>query len=84
MKHSGMFALSEPGKLEEVIAAAGLKVDEDDEIDSLIVFDDTHGAVRAFVGGPDRRRSRSDTRVSWPSHRRCGRRSIPSPTQMVG
>ena len=53
MKHSGMFALSEPGKLEEVLAAAGLTVDEDDEIESLIIFDDAAGAVRAFVGaGP--------------------------------
>jgi SAM-dependent methyltransferase len=53
MKHSGMFAFSEPGKLEEVLAAAGLTVHEDDEIESLIVFDDTPGAVRAFVGaGP--------------------------------
>jgi SAM-dependent methyltransferase len=53
MKHSGMFALSEPGKLEEVLDAAGLTVHEDEEIESLIVFDDTAGAVRAFVGaGP--------------------------------
>jgi ubiquinone/menaquinone biosynthesis C-methylase UbiE len=53
MKHSGMFALSEPGRLEEVLAAAGLKVHEDDEIESLIVFDDAADAVRAFVGaGP--------------------------------
>jgi SAM-dependent methyltransferase len=53
MKHSGMFALSEPGKLEDVLAAAGLTVKEDDEIESLIVFDDAAGALRAFVGaGP--------------------------------
>jgi SAM-dependent methyltransferase len=53
MKHSGMFALSEPGRLEEVLDAASLTVDEDDEIESLIVFDDAAGAVRAFVGaGP--------------------------------
>jgi len=53
MKHSGMFALSEPGRLEEVLDAAGLTVDEDDEIETLIVFDDAAGAVRAFVGaGP--------------------------------
>ena len=50
MKHSGMFALSEPGKLEQVLAATGLRVDEDEEIESLIVFDDPAGAVRAFVG----------------------------------
>jgi SAM-dependent methyltransferase len=53
MKHSGMFALSEPGKLEEVLDGAGLTVDEDDEIEKVIVFDDAAGAVRAFVGaGP--------------------------------
>ena len=53
MKHSGMFALSEPGKLEEVLDAAGLTVDEDDELEKVIVFDDAAGAVRAFVGsGP--------------------------------
>jgi hypothetical protein len=53
MKHSGMFALSEPGKLEEVLDTAGLMVHEDDEIESLIVFEDAAGAVRAFVGaGP--------------------------------
>jgi SAM-dependent methyltransferase len=53
MKQSGMFALSEPGKLEEVLAEASLRVDEDDEIESLIDFDDAAGAMRAFVGaGP--------------------------------
>jgi SAM-dependent methyltransferase len=53
MKHSGSFALSEPGKLEVVLDAAGLTVHEDDDIESLIVFDDVAGAVRAFVGaGP--------------------------------
>jgi hypothetical protein len=53
MKHSGMFALSEPGKLEEVLNAAGLVVDEDEEIETPIVFEDAGGAVRAFAGaGP--------------------------------
>ena len=53
MKHSGMFALSEPGKLEEVLAAASLTVHDDVEVESLIIFDDAAGAVRAFVGaGP--------------------------------
>jgi SAM-dependent methyltransferase len=53
MKHSGMFALSESGRLEEVVDTAGLTVEEDDEIETLIVFDDAAGAVRAFVGaGP--------------------------------
>jgi SAM-dependent methyltransferase len=53
MKHSGMFALSEPGKLEEVLAVASLMVHDDVEVESLIIFDDAAGAVRAFVGaGP--------------------------------
>ncbi len=53
MKESGMFALSEPGRLEEVIAAAGLTVRDDDEIDCPIVFDDVATAERAFMGaGP--------------------------------
>lgn len=53
MKHSGMFALSEPGRLEEVLDGAGLTADEDEEINTVIVFDDVGGAVRAFVGaGP--------------------------------
>jgi SAM-dependent methyltransferase len=53
MKRSGMFALSEPGRLEEVLGATSLTVNEDDEIESLIIFDDAAGAVRAFVGaGP--------------------------------
>ena len=53
MKRSGMFALSEPGRLVEVVDTAGLMVDEDDEIETLIVFDDAGGAVRACLGaGP--------------------------------
>lgn len=53
MKRSGMFALSEPGKLVEALAAAGLTASEDDEVDCPIVFDDVDAAVRAFIGaGP--------------------------------
>jgi len=53
MKQSGMFALSEPGRLEEVLAAASLTVSSDNEIESPIVFGDADAAVRAFVGaGP--------------------------------
>jgi hypothetical protein len=53
MKGSGMFALSEPGKLEDVLAAAGLTPDEDEEIECPIVFDDMDAAERAFLGaGP--------------------------------
>ncbi|MDP8931405.1 MAG: class I SAM-dependent methyltransferase [Actinomycetota bacterium] len=53
MKHSGMFALSEPGALDDVLAAATLNVDADEEIDCPIAFDDTTTAARAFIGaGP--------------------------------
>lgn len=53
MKQSGMFALSEPGKLEGVLAAAALTPYEDDEIECPIVFDDVNAAERAFMGaGP--------------------------------
>jgi hypothetical protein len=53
MKESGMFALSEPGELEEVIAAAALTPYEDDEIECPIVFEDVRAAEHAFMGaGP--------------------------------
>ena len=53
MKQSGMFALSVPGKLEEVLAAAHLTVQVDAEIETPIVFDNADAAVRAFLGaGP--------------------------------
>lgn len=53
MKRSGMFALSEPGKLEDVLASAGLTTYEDKEIDCRIVFADAEAAERAFLGaGP--------------------------------
>lgn len=53
MKESGMFALSEPGKLEAVLAAAGLETLHDDEVDCAIGFAHADVAVRAFVsGGP--------------------------------
>ncbi|MDP8927951.1 MAG: class I SAM-dependent methyltransferase, partial [Actinomycetota bacterium] len=53
MKQSGMFALSEPGKLDELLAAAGLAIQDDDELEYTIVFEDAATATRAFVGaGP--------------------------------
>jgi SAM-dependent methyltransferase len=53
MKQSGMFALSAPGRLEEVLAAAGLEPREDDDVQSLTVFKDADTAMRAFAGaGP--------------------------------
>jgi SAM-dependent methyltransferase len=53
MKRSGMFALSEPGRLEEVLAAAALVPYDDAEVECPIAFDDVHAAERAFLGaGP--------------------------------
>ena len=40
MKQSGMFVLSAPGRLEDVLAAAGLKPREDDDVQSLTTFKD--------------------------------------------
>jgi hypothetical protein len=53
MKGSGMFALSEPGKLEDALTTAGLTAYEDEEIECPIAFADTEAAERAFLGaGP--------------------------------
>jgi hypothetical protein len=53
MTHSGMFALSEPGSLDDALANATLRVVEDDEIEFPIAFDSVDLAARGFVGaGP--------------------------------
>jgi SAM-dependent methyltransferase len=53
MRHSGMFALSEPGKLDALLAATGLTVREDEEVDCRVRFDDDKTAARALIGaGP--------------------------------
>jgi hypothetical protein len=53
MRHSGIFALSEPNTLDDVLAAVGLRVQHDHEIDCPILFKDAAAALRAFVGaGP--------------------------------
>lgn len=53
MRRSGMFALSEPGRLDEAIADATLRVIEDDEFEFPVVFDSVDSAARGFVGaGP--------------------------------
>jgi SAM-dependent methyltransferase len=53
LKESGMFALSEPGRLDAVLAAAELAAYDDDEIECPIVFEDVDAAERAFMGaGP--------------------------------
>lgn len=49
----GMVALSAPGRLEEVLGAAGLAIREETEIDHSVAFADADAAVRAFLGaGP--------------------------------
>ncbi len=45
----GIYALSEPGRLDEVSAAAGLTIRDDDEIEVVVRFADTDTAVRAFT-----------------------------------
>jgi hypothetical protein len=53
MKRSGIFALSEPGLLDQVLTGAGLTVREDVELACPATFADTATAVRAFLGaGP--------------------------------
>jgi hypothetical protein len=53
MRHSGIFALSDPNTLDEILAAVGLRVQHDDEIDCPILFKDAETALGAFVGaGP--------------------------------
>jgi hypothetical protein len=48
-----MFALSEPGRLEEVLVAAGLHPRDDEEVECTIRFEDVDTAARAFIGaGP--------------------------------
>jgi SAM-dependent methyltransferase len=53
MRQSGMFALSTPGGLDEILVTVGLEVFEDEELETPISFDNIATAVRAFVaGGP--------------------------------
>jgi SAM-dependent methyltransferase len=53
LKQSGIFALSEPGRLDETVAAAGLKPMADDEIECPVVFETLEVAEQAFMGaGP--------------------------------
>jgi hypothetical protein len=48
-----MFALSEPSKLDDVLAAAALTPYEDEEIECPILFEDADAAELAFLGaGP--------------------------------
>lgn len=53
MRQSGMFALSQPGRLDEALTAAGLRPRDDEDVDCPVRFEDADAAVRAFVGaGP--------------------------------
>jgi hypothetical protein len=48
-----MFAFSEPGKLEDVLAATGLTPYEDEDSECPLGFADAEAAERAFLGaGP--------------------------------
>jgi SAM-dependent methyltransferase len=52
---NGIFALSEPGRLDDVCAAAGLAFQGDEEIEAVVHFADPDIAVRAFTAaGPTR------------------------------
>lgn len=53
LRESGIFALSEPGKLDELLTVVGLKPRDDDEVECPVRFDDVDVAERAFMGaGP--------------------------------
>ena len=49
LKERGMYALSEPGKLEDVLQAADLTIRDDDELPSVVVFADADTATRAYL-----------------------------------
>ena len=49
LKRSGMYALSAPGTLEEVLTAAGMSPRSDQTIEATTVFPDSATAVRAFL-----------------------------------
>jgi hypothetical protein len=53
MRDIGIFALSAPGQLDEVLNAADLTIDDDGEFNWPVTFDDLETAQRAFIGaGP--------------------------------
>jgi SAM-dependent methyltransferase len=49
LKHSGMYALSSPGSLEEALTAAGISAVSDDTVEAGSLFPDLDAAVRAFL-----------------------------------
>jgi SAM-dependent methyltransferase len=81
LKESGMFALSEPRKLDAVLAAAELAAYGDEEIECPIVFEDVGAANLAFIGaGPTqlayKTRARRQSRRPWV--RRSSRSPVPT------
>jgi hypothetical protein len=49
LKRSGMYALSAPGKLEDVLATAGMSPRTDETIEATSLFPDAGAAVGAFL-----------------------------------
>jgi SAM-dependent methyltransferase len=49
LKRSGMYALSAPGTLQDVLATAGMSPRSDDTIEATMVFPDAAAAVGAFL-----------------------------------
>jgi SAM-dependent methyltransferase len=81
LKESGMFALSEPGKLDAVLAAADLAPSDDEEIECPIVFEGVGAAcLPSWEQGRHSSRSRTrPRRPSWrPSVPRLGRSPMPT------
>ena len=81
---NGVFALSEPGRLDEVLAAAGLTIQDDDEIEAVVGFSDTDTdttprSARSQRPARPSSPSRSPGNRPWP--RRCATRSTSSPAR---
>jgi SAM-dependent methyltransferase len=49
LRHSGMYALSAPERLEGILEATGLQARNDDIVESTVVFPNIDTAVRAFL-----------------------------------
>jgi SAM-dependent methyltransferase len=53
LRETGIYSLSAPGRLDEILEEVGLTVREDAEVSCPISFGDVDGALRAFMGaGP--------------------------------
>jgi hypothetical protein len=51
LKNSGMYALSQPERLEAMLDATGLRTTSDEIVESTVVFANVDTAVRAFLSG---------------------------------